>query len=73
MLGIVAHTYKFDIFNKDFLVISWRRQWHPTPVLLPGESHEQRSLSDCSPLGHKELDTVEAPEHACTHSSISHG
>ena len=23
----------------------WRRQWHPTPVLLPGESHGQRSLS----------------------------
>ena len=21
----------------------WRRQWHPTPVLLPGESHGQRS------------------------------
>ena len=21
-----------------------RRQWHPTPVLLPGESHGQRSL-----------------------------
>ena len=23
---------------------SWRRQWHPTPVLLPGKSHGQRSL-----------------------------
>ena len=22
----------------------WRRQWHPTPVLLPGESHGWRSL-----------------------------
>ena len=22
----------------------WRRQWHPTPVLLPGKSHGQRSL-----------------------------
>ena len=22
----------------------WRRKWHPTPVLLPGESHGQRSL-----------------------------
>ena len=22
----------------------WRRQWHPTLVLLPGESHGQRSL-----------------------------
>ena len=26
-----------------------RKQWHPTPVLLPGKSHEQRSLVDCSP------------------------
>ena len=23
--------------------IPWRRQWHPTPVLLPGESHGGRS------------------------------
>ena len=22
----------------------WRRQWYPTPVLLPGKSHGQRSL-----------------------------
>ena len=22
----------------------WRRAWQPTPVLLPGESHGQRSL-----------------------------
>ena len=20
----------------------WRRQWHPTPVLLPGESHAEK-------------------------------
>ena len=25
------------------------RQWHPTPVLLPGESHGRRSLVSCSP------------------------
>ena len=28
-----------------------RRQWHPTPVLLPGKSHEWRSLLGCSPWG----------------------
>ena len=28
-----------------------RRQWHPTPVLLPGESHGWRSLVGCSPWG----------------------
>ena len=26
----------------------WRRQWQPTPVLLPGKSHGQRSLVGCS-------------------------
>ena len=36
-----------------------RRQWHPTPVLLPGKSHGQRSLVDCSPWGHEESDTTE--------------
>ena len=24
-----------------------RRQWHPTPVLLPGKSHVRRSLVRC--------------------------
>ena len=36
-----------------------RRQWHPTPVLLPGKSHGQRSLVGCSPYSGKELDTTE--------------
>ena len=30
-----------------------RRQWHPTPVLLPGKSHGQGSLVGCSPWGRK--------------------
>ena len=30
-------------------VLKWRRQWHPTPELLPGKSHGQRSLVGCSP------------------------
>ena len=33
--------------------------WHPTPVLLPGKSHGQRSLVGCSPWGRKESDTTE--------------
>ena len=37
----------------------WRRQWHPTPVLLPGKSHGWRSLVGCSPWGRWELDTTE--------------
>ena len=38
----------------------WRRQWHPTPVLLPGKSHGRRSLVGCSPWGRTESDTTEA-------------
>ena len=33
-----------------------RRQWHPTPVLLPGKSHGWRSLVGCSPWGNYESD-----------------
>ena len=33
--------------------------WQPTPVFLPGKSHGQRNLADCSPWGHKELDMTE--------------
>ena len=32
---------------------SWRWKWQPTPVFLPGESHGQRSLADCSLWDHK--------------------
>ena len=35
-------------------------QGQPTPVVLPGESHGQRSLAGYSPQGHKELATTEA-------------
>ena len=40
-------------------VLPQRRQWQPTPVLLPGKSHGRRSLVGCSPWGCKELDTTE--------------
>ena len=36
-----------------------RRQWHPTPVLLPGKSHGWRSLVGCNPWGREESDTTE--------------
>ena len=36
-----------------------RRQWQPTPVLLPGKAHGRSSLVGYSPWGHKELDTTE--------------
>ena len=36
-----------------------RRQWHPTPVLLPEKSHGLRSLVGCSPWGCEESHTTE--------------
>ena len=32
------------------------QKWQPTPVVLPGESHQQRSLAGYNPWGHKESD-----------------
>ena len=29
--------------------IPWKREWQPTPVFLPGESHGQGSLEGYSP------------------------
>ena len=36
-----------------------RRQWHPTPVLLPGKSHGWRSREGWSPWGRWGSDTTE--------------
>ena len=57
---------------------SQRRQWHPTPVLLPGKSHGRRSLVGCSPWGREESDTTERlhfhfpalKKEMTTHSSV---
>ena len=46
--------------------IPWRREWQPTPVFLPGESHGQRSLVSYSPRGLKESDTTEWITHTHT-------
>ena len=56
--------WKRDTRNLYFLftLLSFhaqRRQWHPTPVILPGKSHGRRSLVGCSPCGREESDTTE--------------
>ena len=43
-------------FYLGILYTNWRRKWQPTPVLLPGKSHGQRSLVGYSPWGRKESD-----------------
>ena len=37
--------------NSDSYKKNRRRQWHPTPVFLPGKSHGRKSLVGCSPWG----------------------
>ena len=52
----------FYILLKSFdfsLALPRRRQWQPTPVLLPGKSHGWRSLVGCSPWGREESDMTE--------------
>ena len=39
--------------------IPCRREWLPTPVFLPGESHGQKSLTGYSPWGCKDSDMTE--------------
>ena len=53
-----------DHFNShSSRLYGWRRKWPPAPVLLPGESHGQRSLAGYSPWGRKESDTTEQLTH----------
>ena len=54
----LSHTYMTT--RKTIALPIWtfvskvrRRQWQPTPVFLPGESHGQRSLVGYSLWGHK--------------------
>ena len=46
-------------FNPWVGKIPWRKEWEPSPVLLSGEFHGQRSLAGYSPWDHKESDTTQ--------------
>ena len=48
------------IFLWIILEIGLEKAMDPTPVLLPGESHGQRSLVGCRLWGRTESDTTEA-------------
>ena len=50
--------------------IPWRMAQQPTPVFLPGKSHEQRSLVGYSPWGCKESGTTERPTHNTTYDAL---
>ena len=45
-----------------FTFMHWRRQWHPTPVFLPGESQGRQSLVGCRLWGRTESDTAGATQ-----------
>ena len=59
----VSHRKLWKILQEmgipDHLTCLRRRQWHSTPVLLPGKSHGQRSLVGCSSWGRYQSDTTE--------------
>ena len=59
--------------KKYFTEVRWRRQWHPTPVLLPGKSHGWRSLMGCTPWGLEESDTTEQLHFRFSLSCIGEG
>ena len=56
---IVKPNETIRLFVLMLLGLPQRRQWQPTPVLLPGKSHGWRSLVGCSPWGCEESDTTE--------------
>ena len=51
----------------------WRRQWHPTLVLLHGKSHGRRRLEGWSPWGCWGLDTTERLHFLFSLSCIGEG
>ena len=55
-----SHSIRLNQFK-----IPWRRKCQPTPVVLPGKSHGQRSLVSYSPLGCKELYMTERLNSNC--------
>ena len=58
LLSCAVAFYLGDWLLQTTKILSRRRQWHPTPVLLPGKSHGWRSLEGCSPWGRWGSDTT---------------
>ena len=54
-LPVMRETWVLSLGQED----PWRRQWQPTPVLLPEKFHGWRSLVGYSLWGRKELDMTE--------------
>ena len=50
-IALTRRTFVGKVISLLFNMPSRRRQWHPTPVFLPGKSHGRGSLEGCSPWG----------------------
>ena len=59
LLEKICTTWKLRVRFYLVGISGWRRQWHPTPVLLPEGSHGQRSLVGCNPWCSLESDMTE--------------
>ena len=59
MVNIQSEVSQKEKYQYRILTHIWRRQWQPTPVLLPGKAHGRRSLVVFSPWGREESDTTE--------------
>ena len=70
---MVLNGLIFKGFFGNAWTFKWRRQWQPTPVLLPGKSHGRRSLVGCSPWGRWESDTTERLHFHFSFSFIGEG
>ena len=62
-----------SILIADFSNSTHRRQWQPTPVLLPGKSHGQRSLVGWNPWGRWGSDMTERLHFPFSLSCIGEG
>ena len=71
--------FQLNLLNLDSVILlvhielSRRRQWHPTPILLPGKSHGWRGLVGCSPWGRYESDMTERLHFIFSLSCIGEG
>ena len=62
----ICLQYKRPGFDPWVRKISWRREWQPTLVFLPGEFHGQRGLVGYSPWGCTELYTTDVTTNTFT-------
>ena len=73
LMGIALGFLFFSVVHKIKGYLTRRRQWHPTPVLLPGKSHGRRSPVGCSPWSRSELDRTELLHFHFSPSCIGEG